>query len=104
MHGKPSTAAPLDGFKPFADSTGILTVGDVTVENQSTGVIVYGPCQIEISRDARGLALARLLASLAQEALKVLEAEDKAGTLPAVAAPPAVAKSDMIDNPLLRRD
>lgn len=75
---------------PFADDTASISVGKLTVENGTDRVAFYGT--LDITRDKQGLAYARALKALLDQAVQVLEA-DKAlpDAVPGPAAPKTVA-------------
>ena len=82
----------MSGLRPFSDDSASVAVGGLTVENGRERVAVYG--SLDITRDAKGLADARALAVLLNQAVAVLEAEPHSA---AGAAKPAAAKS--VKNP-----
>ena len=61
----------MSEFKPFADDTGSMEVGGLTVENGTARISVYG--NMEASRDAEGAERLRRLAALFEAAAKVAE-------------------------------
>ncbi len=73
---------------PFADDTASLSVGKLTVENGTDCVALYGT--LDLTRDKQGLAHARALKALLDQAVQVLEA-DKA--LPDAVPAPTAART-----------
>ena len=70
---------------PFADDAASTTIGELTVENGTDRIALYG--SLDLTRDKQGLAHARALLALLEQAVQRLET-DKA--LPD-AVPPAAA-------------
>ncbi len=79
-------------LKLFADDATSTSIGEMTVENGTDRIALYG--SVDLTRDKQGLAHARALAALLDEAIQLLET-DKA--LPD-AVPPPVA-SGTVKNP-----
>ena len=77
---------------PFADDVASLSVGKLTIENGTDHIALYGT--LDLTRDKQGLAHARALRALLDQAVQVLEA-DKA--LPD--AIPALAVAKTVTNP-----
>lgn len=73
----------MNALRPFSDDSASVAVGGLTIENGRDRVAVYG--SLDITRDARGLADARTLAAVLNQAVAVLEAEPD---LPQAAAKP----------------
>ena len=71
---------------PFADGVASVSVGELTVENGTDRIALYG--SLDLTRDKQGLAHARALEALLDGAVRLLEA-DKA--LPDAVPPPAAA-------------
>ena len=69
---------------PFADAAASVSIGKLTIENGTDRIALYG--SLDITRDKQGLAHARELKTILDQAIQLLEA-DKA--LPN-AAPPLV--------------
>ena len=65
----------MKDFKPYADESAVLTVGNLSVENRVDRLTVQG--DVELTRDRRGLALARTLKAVIDAAVAALEAEEK---------------------------
>jgi hypothetical protein len=61
-------------MKPFANATETTTLGELTVENRTDRIELYG--SLSITRDKAGLKRARELQALLKRAIKVLEAEE----------------------------
>lgn len=77
---------------PFADNSALITVGELTVENGTDRIALYG--SLDLTRDKQGLAHARALLALLKQAVQRLEA-DKA--LPDAVPPSAAATT--VKNP-----
>jgi len=73
----------MDEFKPFADDETSFNVADLTIENGTDRLAIYG--NIDLARDKTGLEAARTLHKLFAGIVKTLEADP---ALPA-ALPPA---------------
>ena len=93
-HATPSEAAMLppcaiapaagpSGLDPFADDSGSLGIGGLTVENGTDRVAVYG--SLDLTRDKAGLEHAREVHALLGCIVETLEA---AGPLPDKVPPP----------------
>ena len=75
---------------PFADDAASISIGELTVENGTDQVSLYG--SLDITRDKQGLAHARSLKALVDQAVQHLEAQsDLPDALPAAAKPKTVA-------------
>ena len=61
-------------FKPFADDVSQSTLDELTFENQGDAISIYG--SIQITADQQGLAYAKQLARIANEAITYLEQQD----------------------------
>ena len=61
-------------FKPFADDSASLSINELTVENGTDKIAVYG--SLDVTRDKEGLKKARALKGLADAIVKALE-QDK---------------------------
>lgn len=79
---------PID---PFANESQSLQIDDLTVENRTDRVSLYG--SIEITRDMRGLELARTIKHLLDSIVRRLAQED----LPESILPPQ--NIDVVKNP-----
>ena len=79
---------PAPTFKPYADDAASMTVGELTCENGTDRVAVYG--QLDLTRDKAGLKLARELKAVLDTVVRHLEA---ARDLPDQVPPPEPAKS-----------
>lgn len=73
---------------PFADDAASISIGELTVENGTDRIALYG--SLDLTRDKQGLAHARALMALLDQAIQHLEA-DKG--LPDAAAAPVAAKT-----------
>ena len=60
-------------LKPFADDAASIPIGELTVENGIDRIALYG--SLDLTRDKRGLAHARALAALLDEAIRLLETD-----------------------------
>lgn len=60
-------------LKPFADDSAASAIGGLTVENGRDRVALYG--SLDLTRDKAGLALARRLRALLDDAIGTLEAD-----------------------------
>ena len=79
----------MNKLTPFADDAASISIGDkLTIENGTDRVALYGT--LDLTRDKQGLAHARALKALLDQAVQVLEA-DKA--LPDAIPAPAAAKT-----------
>ena len=68
-------------LRPYADDSASASIGELTVENGRDCVTLYG--SLDLTRDKVGLARARALLQLAQDAVKALEgAHDLPDTVP----------------------
>ena len=77
-------------FVPFADDASSISIAELTIENGTDRMTLYG--SLDITCDKRGLAHARALQALLDRAVRCLEAEqDLPDAVPAPAAPKAVA-------------
>lgn len=61
-------------FKPYANEADVLRIGDLEIENRVDRVTLTG--DVVLTKDKTGLALARQLQALVNEAVRALE-EDK---------------------------
>ena len=69
-------------LKPFANESQTLSIGGLSVENRLDRVSLSG--DIDLTKDAHGLAQARLLKAVVDATVSALEAEH---SLPATLAP-----------------
>jgi len=60
-------------FQPFADDTASLSINDLTIENGTDKIAVYG--SLEVTRDKEGLDKARSLKNLMNSIVRALERE-----------------------------
>ena len=79
-------------FKPFADNAASISIGEMTVENGTDRIALYG--SLDLARDKQGLAHARALAALLDQAIQFLEGDT---SLPDAVPPPAAPKT--VKNP-----
>ena len=61
-------------FKPYANESDVLRIGDLEIENRLDRVILTG--DVVLTRDKAGLALAKDLLTLMRNVVKALE-DDK---------------------------
>ena len=72
---------------PFADDAASISIDKLTIENGTDSIALYG--SLDISRDKQGLAHARALQALLDQAVRYLEA---AKNLPDALPPPPAPK------------
>ena len=77
---------------PFANESESLGIGDLTIENRTDRISIYG--SIDLTRDKAGLEHARMLKAVLDKVVKALEAEKN---LPNRIAPPDTP--DEVANP-----
>jgi hypothetical protein len=82
----------MNPIKPFENESDSLAVSNLTIENRTDRIEIYGT--LHVMRDKSGLANARTLKSVIDEIVKALE-EDSA--LPDQVSPPKPTK--IIKNP-----
>lgn len=80
-------------IKPFQDDEGAASVGNLSVENSTSVIIVSG--SLKLTRDRAGLKRARALKELADAVVEQLEAD---GDLPDRVAI-ARGAAEEVDNP-----
>lgn len=71
---------------PFADDAASISIDELTVENGTDRIALYG--SLDLTRDKQGLAHARALAALLDQAIQLLEADR---SLPDAVPPPVAA-------------
>jgi hypothetical protein len=81
----------MQTIDPFANESQSLQIDDLTVENRTDRVSIYG--SIEITRDMRGLELAQTIKHLLDSIVARLAQEDLPESIP----PPQ--NIDVIKNP-----
>ena len=69
-------------FKPYQNESDVLTLGNLTIENRVDRISLMG--DVELTKDQRGLLLAKKLKAVLDAAVLALEAE-KASLPPSVA-------------------
>jgi hypothetical protein len=69
----------MSTLTPFANESDVLAIGNLTIENRIDRVS-WG--DVDITRDKKGLSLAKELQSLIDRVVKALEAEALPATLP----------------------
>ena len=82
----------MKSIEPFANESESVGIADLTVENRTDRVSVYG--NIDLTRDRQGLKDARALRDLLDRVVKALEADKD---LPDRIPPPDA--TDSVDNP-----
>ena len=82
----------MTALRPYTDDAASTSIGELTIENGRDCVALYG--SLDLTRDKQGLAHARALLRLAQDAVKVLET---AHDLPDALPPPE--KPGTVKNP-----
>ncbi len=82
----------METIDPFANESESLQIDELTIENRTDKVSIYG--SIDITRDKRGLEMARALKQLFDSILKRLSQEDLPDSIP----PPQ--NIDEVKNPL----
>ncbi len=75
-------------MKPFADDAASISIGELTVENGTDRIALYG--SLNLTRDKQGLAHARALKALLDQAVQLLEGDK---SLPDAVPPPVAAKT-----------
>ena len=73
---------------PFADDAASTSIGELTVENGTDCLSLYG--SLDVTRDKPGLAHAKALQALLAQAVALLEADKH---LPDAVPPPPPAKT-----------
>ena len=63
----------MNDFKPFANESDVLTLGNLAVENRMDRITLHG--ELELTKDKAGLALAKQLQAVVDATVKVLEAD-----------------------------
>ena len=79
-------------ISPFANESKSLGIGDLTIENRTDRISIYG--SIDLTRDKAGLEHARMLKAVLDKVVQVLESEKN---LPDKIAPPDIP--DEVANP-----
>jgi hypothetical protein len=67
-------------MKPYANESETVQIADLTIENRTDRVTLYG--SIDLTRDKEGLAHAQELKKIIDAAVKTLETEQGRGALP----------------------
>jgi hypothetical protein len=73
-------------LKPFADDAASISVGELTIENGTDRIALYG--SLDLTHDKQGLTHARALVALLDQAIQILEADT---SLPDAVPPPVAA-------------
>ena len=81
----------METIDPFANESESLRIDDLTIENRTDKVSMYG--SIDITRDQRGLELARTIKHLLDSIVERLSQEDLPESIP----PPK--NIDVVKNP-----
>ena len=79
-------------ISPFTDDSESLGIGDLTIENRTDRISIYGT--IDLTRDKVGLEHARMLKAMLDKVVQALETEKD---LPDKIAPPDMP--DEVANP-----
>ena len=79
-------------ISPFTNESESLGIGDLTIENRTDRISIYG--SVDLTRDKAGLEHARMLKAVFDEVVQVLEGEKN---LPDKIAPPDIP--DEVPNP-----
>ena len=79
-------------ISPFANESESLGIGDLTIENRTDRISIYG--SVDLTRDKTGLEHARMLKAVLDGVVQVLESEKE---LPDRIAPPDMP--DEVPNP-----
>ena len=79
-------------ISPFTNESESLGIGDLTIENRTDRISIYG--NIDLTRDKAGLEHARLLQAVLDKVVQALETEKN---LPDKIAPPDIP--DEVANP-----
>jgi hypothetical protein len=79
-------------ISPFANESESLGIGDLTIENRTDRISIYG--NIDLTRDKAGLEHARMLKAVLDKVVQALETEKN---LPDKIAPPDMP--DEVANP-----
>ena len=79
-------------ISPFANESESLEIGDLTIENRTDRISIYG--SIDLTRDKAGLEHARMLKAVLDKVVQALETEK---SLPDKIAPPDTP--DEVANP-----
>ena len=75
---------------PFADDAASVSIAKLTIENGTDRIALYG--SLDLTQDRQGLAHARALKAILDQAVHMLEAQpDLPEAVPAAAAPRGVA-------------
>lgn len=75
---------------PFADDATSITIDKLTIENGTDRIALYG--SLDITHDQQGLAHAKALKAVLDQAVQTLEAQkDLPHSVPAAAAPKTVS-------------
>ena len=64
----------MSDFKPFANESDVLTLGNLAIENRVDRVTLHG--DVELTRDREGLALAKELKAVIDATVKALEVDN----------------------------
>lgn len=78
----------MEDFVPYADESAVLTLDRLAIENRVDRVTLQG--DVELTRDRRGLDLARHLKAVVDATVAALEAQHDLPEAVEVAAPESV--------------
>ena len=62
----------MNDFKPYANESDVLTLGNLAIENRVDGISMHG--DVVLTKDKAGLALAKRLQAVVDATVKALEA------------------------------
>jgi hypothetical protein len=78
-------------IKPYQNESESLTIADLTIENRTDRVAIYG--QVHLTRDKAGLADARALKAVIDQVVGVLESDSALPDKIALTNAPRAAKN-----------
>lgn len=81
-------------MKPYANESEVLQIEGLNIENRIDRISLHG--ELDITKDKQGLKAVRELKSFIDDTLKVLESEERKGTLPDTVT---LEKTVTVDNP-----
>lgn len=85
-------------FIPFDNASDSLQIENLTIENQTTSVSIYG--EMDVLQNGDGSAGVVRLLAIVEHALVIMRAKKEMHTLPEVIA---IAPSDFVDNPFMTK-
>ena len=81
-------------MKPYANESEVLQIEGLNIENRIDRISLHG--ELDITKDKQGLKAVRELKNFIDDTLKVLESEERKGTLPDTVT---LEKTVTVDNP-----